>query len=284
MPPHTDAASLSKGTGQGMAGAQPLLAGEDGPVVVVNETGGSPILLVVEHAGRRIPRVLGTLGLAADDLERHIAWDIGAEGLARQLSERLDAPLVLQRYSRLVYDCNRPPEAPGAMPEVSESTPIPGNRNLTPEQRAARTEALYRPFHDAVARLLDTRGAGSALVTVHSFTPVYRGARRTLDLGILHDSDARLADRLLAIEAHSDLTVRRNEPYGPQDGVTHTLVLHALPRGLHNVMLEVRNDLIEDAPGQQRLAEHLARSLGEAVAGLFQQPVQASMNSPRPAR
>lgn len=267
-----------------MTGAQPLLAGEDGPVAIVNETGRSPIMLVVEHAGRRIPKALGTLGLAAGDLDRHIAWDIGAEGLARRLSERLDAPLVLQRYSRLVYDCNRPPEAPGAMPEMSESTPIPGNRNLTAAERAARTEALYRPFHAAVARLLDARGCSSVLVTVHSFTRVYKGVCRRLDLGILHDSDARFADRLLALEAGSDLTVRRNEPYGPRDGVTHTLLLHALPRGLRNVMLEVRNDLIADAPGQQRLAEHLARSLGQAVAGLFQQPAQASMNSPEPAR
>ena len=254
-----------------MAGGQPLLAGEDGPVILVNETGRSPVLLVVEHAGRRIPKALGFLGLAAGELERHIAWDIGAEGLARGLSERLDAPLVLQRYSRLVYDCNRPPEAPDAMPRLSELTPIPGNENLTADERKARVEALYRPFHAAVARLIDerdARGRRSVLVTVHSFTPVYKGVRRSLDLGVLHDSDARFADRLLGIlDGEADLTVRRNEPYGPKDGVTHTLVLHALPRALDNVMLEVRNDLIADAAGQRRMAERLARVLSLAVPG-----------------
>ncbi|HUE44974.1 MAG TPA: N-formylglutamate amidohydrolase [Aestuariivirgaceae bacterium] len=248
-----------------MAGANPLLAGEDGPVVIVNETGRSAMLLVCEHAGRRIPKALGTLGLPASELDRHIAWDIGADGLARRLSELLDAPLVLQRYSRLVYDCNRPLESPGAMPVMSESTPIPGNEDLTVEQRQARTEALYRPFHAAVTRLIEAREA-PVLVTVHSFTPVYKGTPRTLDLGILHDDDARLADRLLrACEAEPDIAVRRNEPYGPQDGVTHTLQLHALPRGLENVMLEVRNDLIADEAGQQRMADRLAPLLAQAV-------------------
>jgi predicted N-formylglutamate amidohydrolase len=264
-----------------MTGLQPLLAGEDGPVIIVNEQGRSPVLLVVEHAGRRIPRSLATLGLDAGELERHIAWDIGAEGLARQLSGLLDAPLVLQRYSRLVYDCNRPPDAPDAMPVLSESTAIPGNRDLKPGQREARVEALYRPFHAAVARLIEEREAGNLpciLVTVHSFTPVYKGVARTLDLGILHDSDARLADRLLRVcEAEPGLVVRRNEPYGPQDGVTHTLVLQALPRGLENVMLEIRNDLVADAPGQRRMAERLGRLLEQAVPG-----VKSSMISPPP--
>ena len=251
-----------------MAGGRPLLAGEDGPVVILNEQGRSPVLLVVEHAGRRIPGSLGLLGLPAAELDRHIAWDIGAEAVARLLSERLDAALVVQRFSRLVYDCNRPPEAADAMPVSSESTPIPGNRDLTQDERDARIEAIYRPFHAAVAGLLDERRT-TVLVTVHSFTPVYKGVRRSLDLGILHDSDTRFADRLLRVlERESDLTVRRNEPYGPQDGVTHTLVLHALPRNLHNVMLEIRNDLIADPPSQRRMADLLARRLGEALAGL----------------
>jgi predicted N-formylglutamate amidohydrolase len=254
-----------------MAAGQALLAGEDGPVVILNDTGRSPVLLAVEHAGRRIPAALGCLGLAAAELERHIAWDIGAQGVARRLSELLDAPLVLQRYSRLVYDCNRPPEAPDAIPVVSETTAIPGNQNLTPADREARAEALYRPFHAALTRLIDERasqGLSTALVTVHSFTPLYKGVRRTVDLGILHDKDARLADRLLAIlQSEPDLVVRRNEPYGPQDGVTHTLMLHAIARGLENVMIELRNDLIEDVPGQHEMAERLARWLSAAIPG-----------------
>jgi predicted N-formylglutamate amidohydrolase len=267
------------------AGGQPLLAGEDGPVAILNGTGRSPILLVVEHAGRRIPTALGSLGLAAAELERHIAWDIGAEGLARRLCDLLDAPLVVQRYSRLVYDCNRPPEAPDAIPEVSESTPVPGNRNLSSEERERRAAALYRPFHDAIARLIEEReaqGLSTVLVTVHSFTPIYKGVRRTLDLGILHDSDARLADRLLAMfETQPDLAVRRNEPYGPQDGVTHTLVRQAIGRGLENVMLEIRNDLIDNAAGQQLMAERLARLLNEAVSGLTHETSGHSRGRPQ---
>lgn len=246
-----------------------MLAGEDGPVAIVNGEGRSPVLLVCEHAGRRIPRRLGKLGLADLDLERHIAWDIGAEGVARRLSALLDAPLVVQPYSRLVYDCNRPPEAVDAIPTISETTPIPGNQGLSLQEREERTAALYRPFHAAVGRLIDRRldrGQTTVLVTVHSFTPIYKGRRRTLDLGILHDRDSRLADVLLALlSTERDIVVRRNEPYGPADGVTHTLVLHALPRGLLNVMLEIRNDLIADQAGQAAWSERLASLLARAI-------------------
>jgi predicted N-formylglutamate amidohydrolase len=140
-------------------------------------------VLVCEHAGRRIPKSLGTLGLSQSDLSRHIAWDIGAEAVARGMSVLLGAPLVLQRYSRLVYDCNRPPDSSDAMPIISESTPIPGNQKLAPDARLSRVESIYRPFHAALAALLDrraVRGISSALVTIHSFTPIYKDMRRAL--------------------------------------------------------------------------------------------------------
>ena len=243
-----------------------LADGEVSAVETVNPMGESDICLVCEHAGRLVPRALGRLGLTDADFDRHIAYDIGAEAVSRRLSALLDAPLVLQRYSRLVYDCNRPPEAPSAMPEVSETTSIPGNAGLTPEDRRQRTDEIYRPFHAAVTRTLDAieaRGNAACLVTIHSFTPVYKGAVRTLDLGILHDEDARLADALIA-SARRDtphIDVRRNEPYGPADGVTHTLVKHAAPRGIENVMIEIRNDLIAEEAGQQAWAERLAQLL-----------------------
>src|SRR5262245_11527070 len=153
----------------------PLLEGEDEPVIVVNADGPSHIFLVCEHAGRAIPRKLGTLGLNESELDRHIAYDLGAESVSRRLSRLLDAPLVLQRYSRLVQDCNRPPEAPSAMPEISELTEIPGNAGLTAQEREARTAAIYEPFHAAVTALLDSRqagGHGPIFVAIHSFTPV----------------------------------------------------------------------------------------------------------------
>jgi predicted N-formylglutamate amidohydrolase len=254
---------------------------EGGPVIVVNESGPSPVVLICEHAGKVIPKSLGSLGLGEEDLNRHIAWDIGAEAVSRHLAKALDAPLLLQRYSRLVCDCNRPPESPDAMPVVSETTRIGGNENLTPDARLARIRSLYRPFHDAVSQLLDrraARGIASLIVTIHSFTPAYMGIRRQLDLGILHDRDTRLADLVLGLCGRmKDIVVRRNEPYGPQDGVCHTLNLHGGPRGLHHVMLEIRNDLISHEAGHTQWATRLAHVLGQAVTLVF--PPAARMQS-----
>jgi len=248
-----------------------LLRGEDDPVLVLNPRGTSQIVLVCEHAGRMIPTRLGTLGLSERDLEKHFAWDIGAEGVARKLSALLDAPLILQRYSRLVYDCNRPPEATDAMPVLGELTPIPGNQSLSPAERLERINAIYRPLHAAVSQLLDSRAADrkpAILATIHSFTPVFKGRQRNLHLGILHDHDARFADLILNILGRrSDIVVKRNEPYGPKDGVCHTLNLHAGARGLRNAMIEIRNDLITTDKGQKEWAERLADTLQEAVAG-----------------
>jgi predicted N-formylglutamate amidohydrolase len=247
-----------------------LLFGQGEPAIVVNPNGQSDIVLVCEHAGRIIPKSLGTLGLADSDLSRHFAWDIGAEAVSRKLSALLDAPLILQRYSRLVYDCNRPPEASSAMPVMGELTPVPGNERLSAEQKLERIERIYRPFHAAVSAVLDARAAANKLTilaTIHSFTPVFKGNRRKLHLGILHDRDARFADRMLAVLGRtSDIVVRRNEPYGPADGVCHTLNLHAGVRGLLNVMIEIRNDLIEAGKGQTEWAERLAKTLREAAA------------------
>ena len=243
-----------------------LLAGEEPPTDLVNGGGRSPYVLIAEHASNRLPKSLGMLGLRASELERHIAWDIGAEQVARRLSQLMDAPLLLQRYSRLAYDCNRPPESADAMPETSETTHIPGNRNLSPADRLARIREIYRPFHAAIAELLDARAANgttSVVVTVHSFTPVYKGRPRSVELGLLDDRDARLAERLSGTFPGVD--ARFNEPYGPADGVLHTLNLHAAPRGLQHVMIEIRNDLVSDGRGQEQWAERLCASLDQAA-------------------
>jgi predicted N-formylglutamate amidohydrolase len=245
----------------------PLLHDEEAPNILVNGGGRSPCLLICEHASNRLPKALGTLGLPESELQRHIAWDLGAEQVARRLSRLIDAPLVLQRYSRLAYDCNRPPDSPDAMPEISEITHIPGNRNLTPVDRLARIHRIYRPFHMAIAELLDCRaaeGVRSVVVTVHSFTPVYKGTPRAVELGILHERDTRLAEKL--ITTFSGVDARLNEPYGPKDGVLHTLNLHAAPRGLPHVMIEMRNDLIAEERGQDEWAERLSASLTQAGA------------------
>jgi predicted N-formylglutamate amidohydrolase len=244
-----------------------LLEGEEAPALVVNGDGRSPFVLICEHASNRLPKRLGTLGLPASELERHIAWDLGAEPVARRLSRLTDAPLVLQRYSRLAYDCNRPPDAADAMPEISETTAIPGNRGLSPADKLARIGGIYRPFHAAVAELLDRRAAAgvrSLVVSIHSFTPVYKSERRTVELGILFDRDRALPERLMPCFATVD--ARYNEPYGPRDGVLHTLNLQAAPRGLAHAMIEIRNDFLSDERGQAEWAERLAASFAHSAA------------------
>ena len=244
-----------------------LLEGEEAPALIVNGSGRSSYVLVCEHASHRLPKSLGTLGLPESELQRHIAWDIGAEKVARLVSRLIDAPLVLQRYSRLAYDCNRPPNSADAMPEISETTHIPGNRHLSPDDKLMRTREIYRPFHAAIADLLDHRaaeGTTSVVVSIHSFTPVYQGKPRAVELGILHDRDRGLADKL--ITSFPTVDVRLNEPYGPQDGVLHTLNLHAAPRGLRHAMIEIRNDFLLDERGQVEWAERLSAALVHAAA------------------
>ncbi|AMM84013.1 N-formylglutamate amidohydrolase [Martelella sp. AD-3] len=255
-----------------MLGKPGLLSARDGaPVIVERALGQSEVVLVCEHAGRAIPDRLGDMGLSAELLQSHIAWDPGALAVSRLLSAALDATLVHQRFSRLVYDCNRPPEAADAIPEISEIYAVPANRGLGPVAKAERAEALYLPFHERIDELLDARasaGRDAVLVTIHSFTPVFKGKRRDVEIGILHDADKRLADCMLdRAKAIGGYDVRRNEPYAPVDGVTHTLRRHALPRKLPNVMIEIRNDLIADAAGQGAVAGFVAGLLSQCLDG-----------------
>jgi len=245
----------------------------DGQAVAVENPGAKgEVLLVCEHASRRMPVRYGNLGLSDDVLASHIAWDPGALAVAQRMSKSLDATLIHQRFSRLIYDCNRPPEAADAMRDVSEIFRIPGNENLSDAEKERRTAALYIPFHDKIQNEIVTRAARdqpTALVTIHSFTPVYFGRQRQVEIGILHDRDSRLADRMLAAAADTKIyRVERNEPYGPADGVTHTLEVHALPGGLLNVMIEIRNDLIIDEIGQGVAADFLTGLLRESLANI----------------
>ena len=183
------------------------------------------------------------------------------------MSKALDATLVSQAYSRLAYDCNRPPESAAAVPERSEIYTVPGNFELSQSDRQARVEAFYEPFHRAIDQLLDKRiadGRRPILVTIHSFTPVYFGAEREGKLGILHDSDTGLADALLGAAIKLGMSdVRRNYPYGVADGVTHTLQRHGVSRGISNVMIEIRNDLIATETGQAQWGDVMLQLLGE---------------------
>ncbi|MEQ8897274.1 MAG: N-formylglutamate amidohydrolase [Roseovarius sp.] len=238
-----------------------ILTPEDGPpAAVLNARGTAPVCLVCEHASSVIPAALGSLGLAENDRFSHAVWDIGAELLARDLSRKLDAPLVVARVSRLVYDLNRPPSAPGAMPVRSGEIDVPGNLNLSDADRALRTSEVYEPFHATVSEVLDGFDTPPAFVTIHSFTPTWDGQNRETQLGLLHDADPRLAMAMMAL-SDDTLVTRLNEPYSARDGVTHTLERHATARGLPNVMIELRNDLLGREGDVARISSLLAEML-----------------------
>ncbi|KJZ17995.1 N-formylglutamate amidohydrolase [Loktanella sp. S4079] len=234
-------------------------------VHILNPTGGSAAILVCEHASCFFPDKLNHLGLQPADRTSHAAWDPGALGVATQMAKRLDATLISSGVSRLVYDCNRPPSAPDAMRSRSELIEIPGNKNLSRQQKQDRTQRYYEPFRAAVAARVSA-AQSPIIVTVHSFTPIYFGEPRAVEIGVLHDDDSRLADAMLQTAAdHTSMNVQRNDPYGPDDGVTHTLREHALPAGHLNVMLEIRNDLIKNEFQQTAVGDMIAQWLVSAT-------------------
>jgi len=234
-------------------------------VEVSRAQAGSAIVLVCEHASPHIPAELNNLEISPAAQRSHAAWDPGAVAVARGMSEALDAVLVSSSVSRLVYDCNRPPSAPDAMPTRSETFDVPGNVGLSDAAKEARVARYYTPFRDRLAAEV-ARRADPIVVTLHSFTPVFHGTAREVEIGILHDSDSRLADAMLGVASGYD--IRRNAPYGPEDGVTHTLQEHAVRHGHLNVMIEVRNDLIAETPAQAKMAQTLSGWLRQALLSL----------------
>lgn len=227
------------------------------PVTIINGDSTFPVLLVCEHAGQTVPRALGDLGLMADALNAHIGWDIGAAGVTRLLADQIGAPAILQSYSRLVIDCNRPPAAPDAMPAVSDGVPVPGNRSLTPKQRAARRREIFEPFHAAVADLRN-RLHCRAILSIHSFNPQLRdGVKRPWEISFLYRKDTATSERLrhLVLENAPTLTVGMNEPYQIDDESDWFVPRHGEESGLPHSLIEIRNDLISDAAGQAEWAK-----------------------------
>jgi len=238
-------------------------------VQIINKSAQGPCVLVCEHASNRIPDTFRHIGITNAAQQSHAGWDIGALALSMALSKNLASPLVASTVSRLIYDCNRSPDSDTAIVPRSETETIPGNHGLSHAQRCQRVEAVYQPFSQALSNLLDRRqaqGIGTCLVTVHSFTPVLHGQTRTVELGVLHDNDSTLADLILAIATkHTTLIAERNQPYGPTDDVTHTLQKHALTRGMANVMLEIKNDLLLGPASIGKISDALSPLLAEAI-------------------
>ncbi|MBA3448003.1 MAG: N-formylglutamate amidohydrolase [Pseudaminobacter sp.] len=241
------------------------------PVETVNPGGASRFLLTCEHAGRAVPSRLRGLGLDAPSMDLHIAYDIGAEGLSRALSSLLDAPLIMQRYSRLVVDSNRPFEAADCMPGISDGTPVPANQLLSDEERSRRFAEIHAPFHQAVAAFLDrreTHAKPTILISVHSFTRRLFGRDREWLLGALSNRDRTFADLFLKTftAANPGIIAAHNEPYVVDDMSDYTIPVHGEARGISHVLLEIRNDQIATPDGQARWARLLSDALPRAAA------------------
>ena len=238
---------------------------------VVNPAGSTPLLLVCDHASRRFPAHLGTLGVAEPDTFEHIAWDIGAAELTRGLATALDAPAVLCPWSRLVVDCNRRPADPSAFPEVSDRTVVPGNVSMTAEDREWRIRAIHTPYHAAIDAALDAmigRGVTPAFVAVHSFTPLLGEIARPWHVGVLWDRDERLPRPVLAaLRAVEGLHVGDNEPYSGRHPTDYTLHAHAAVRGLPCLGFEVRQDLLGTPAGIAYWTQTLSTALVAALSG-----------------
>ena len=252
-----------------------LGASDPEPFEILRPAGTSPFFLTCEHGGRAFPARLGTLGLSGPDLDRHIAWDIGAAGVARELSARLDATLVLQRYSRLVVDCNRAPGAADFVVEMSEDTGIPGNRGLSAAAIEARAAEIFHPYHDRIHELLDERiaaGRLSVAVSVHTCTPVYHGVHRPWHIGVMYEHDDRLAREMLAVlreeGEEAELEVGDNEPYFMTSDKDYSMPRHGQGRGILHAGFEIRQDLVENESGQREWAERVERVLRESLGRL----------------
>jgi predicted N-formylglutamate amidohydrolase len=252
--------------------AEPLIMGfhllaedEPPPVLASRREGRSAFVIAVDHASRRIPKRLAMLGLGESDLERHIAWDIGALAVAQRVSAALDAPLVAQNYSRLVIDCNRGPGRPTSIPTISESTPIPGNIDLTAEEVGARQRDIFEPYHRHLSGLLDERAAAgrrTILIVQHSMTNVFKGVRREMHAAVLYNHDPRFARCLLeALRSEAGLMVGDNEPYSGKEQVGYTLPHHGESRGLPHVEIEIRQDLVETPSGQAEWSRRITAAL-----------------------
>ena len=254
-----------------------LLSHDDAlPFDVQGREARSAFFLICDHAGRLLPRALGTLGLSEDERARHIAWDIGALGVAQRLATSLDAHLVWQLYSRLVIDCNRPLDAADSIATRSERTAIPGNVDVGPAAAAARAQEIFHPYHDEIRAALDRRRAAerpTVLVALHSFTPVFMDRGRPWHVGVLYNRDARVAAPLLELLRREgdlgDLRVGDNQPYAVSDESDFSINHHGERRGIPHVELEIRQDLIADERGQSAWAARLARLLPAAVQPLL---------------
>ena len=236
----------------------------------LNESGSSPVLLLCEHASNFIPPEYQSLGLSPADLERHIAWDIGAAGVARELARLIDAPAFLGQCSRLLIDLNRPLSSPTSIVTQSESTAIPGNVSLDEPERARRAALYFEPFHRSVERLLEARRRTrrpALIVAIHSFTPTFHGEARPWEAGIIYDKGAAFAEATLErLRLHDTaLNVGANVPYAVAPEDYYGLLVYGDYAGRPAMLVEVRQDLLLRPDQQSSWARRLAAAIAVDV-------------------
>jgi predicted N-formylglutamate amidohydrolase len=252
-----------------------LAPDEPQPVTVTNAGGTSAFVIVADHAGNYLPRRLKSLGLGPAELERHIAWDIGVGAVSRRMGDALGAVVIEQIYSRLAIDCNRMPGSETSIVAVSERTTVPGNIGLGETEIEARIREIFRPYHDRIESELERRrhgGVATALIAMHSFTPVFTDVARPWQVGVLYHRDPRLAHILMDLLRREGLVVGDNEPYSVTDASDYTIPVHGEQRRLPHVAIEIRQDLIVDEAGQRSWAALLARLLPQACRRVLGAP------------
>lgn len=227
----------------------------------------SGLLVVCDHASNAVPTELDSLGLSAEHLQRHIAWDIGALGVARSVAARFDAELIHCGTSRIAIDANRAPDSPDLILDRSDGVYVPGNQSLAAAERQRRLGTYFRPYHQCIRQSLDARiarGERPLLLAIHSFEPVMTGIARPWPIGVLWKLERGPFEPLLAALQAMNINVGENQPYDGRFAMGYTLEHHAIGRGLPHAMIELRNDEIADPAGQQQWAQRVGDALVSA--------------------
>jgi predicted N-formylglutamate amidohydrolase len=237
------------------------------PFLIHEQKRNSRWLVTCDHATNRVPSSVGegSLGLAHEDMERHIAYDVGAAGVSRHLADELQSTAVLANFSRLVIDPNRGEADPTLLMRLYDGSIIPGNRHADADEKERRLNAFHRPYHNVLAEAAERRN-DTVIVSIHSFTPQLNGKpARPWEIGVLHSRDRTFSQPILErLQRENDLTVGDNQPYHgylPGDAIDR----HATSKERPHVLIEIRNDLITQGDQQKAWAERLAPILVEVL-------------------